>query len=162
MNTIKRNRTEILNYLSWVLVPAFLFRKEIIAFVHGNFAYHNLNPVDLLWILIGSFMIGYPVIESYWAYKNPFARIEAGLLVICPRPFNRETIKISDIKKVRESLTHGSQKIFGFNSKYTTWVLMVDLLNSMTITIPLHQKNRVGLMTLLADNNIAVESDKKE
>jgi len=158
MNIIERNRSEILNYLSWVFLPLILFWKYIILFVHGGYAYHELNPVNILQILAVSFLICYPVIQSYWAYKNPFARIKDGSLVICPRPFDKDIIKIHDIKKVRESLTRGKEKVFNFNYEYTRWVLMIDLSNTMTITMPLDQKKRESLITLLIDNNIIVES----
>ena len=158
MITIERNRSEILNYFLWVFLPLILVRKYIVEFAQGGYAYHDLNPVNILQILTVSFLICYPVIQTYWAYKNPFARIKDGFLVICPRPFDKDIIKICDIEKVRESLTRGNEKVFNFNYEYTNWVLMIDLLNTMTITMPLDQKKRESLITLLTDNNIIVES----
>ncbi len=158
MNKLERSSSEIFSPLKWAFLPPILFWKQIVEFVLGKYNFNDLNPTNLLFIFLAFSIICYSLLESYWAYKNPVAKIEEGFLVLCPRPFEKEIIRLADIKNVRESLFKGKQKIFKLNFDYTTWTLMVDLSNSMTITKQLDQKKRTSLIEFLSKNQITVVS----
>ena len=162
MTKIKRDRSEIIGYLLWVLAPLVIFWNEIIGITHGEITYHDLNPVNFLVMLVVFSLAGYAFIEAFWSYRNPFAKIENGFIVICPRPFDKEIVKISDIVKFRESLQHEKQKIFFFHSAWTTWMLKIDLANSITLSIPLHHKKREAVIKFLKDNKIFVENASRD
>lgn len=155
MNKVERNRAEMLGNIPWLIFLAW--------WVWTNIRPENVdlgtNPAKILILGIVIVFVGHAIAQIIWLFRNPFALIEKGSLIICPSPFRKETIKIESIVKIRETLSREKQKIFGFNAYHNVWILMFDYSNGVTINVPLggHLKKREELAKLLTENNINLE-----
>ena len=155
MNKVERSRAEMLGNIPWLIFLAWWgwtnLRSENVDL--------GTNPVKILMLGIVIVFVGYAIAQIIWLFSNPFALIEKGNLIICPSPFQKETIKIETLVKIRETLSREKQKIFGFNAYHNVWILVFDYSNGVTVNVPLsgYSKKREELTKLLTENNINIE-----